>query len=249
MSSLPKLFCIPFGNNYKLFMNTYDSPESRVDVIWPIRNIEPGILTIRLTNSDRHRTSIKKWNNSEVVSLSWKFSGSNIKILIIERNITVTAAILSINEEDKDKLPFNTCTFRPIDDIFIDEIDTTVYKKADAFTARVATVPSAPVARVATVPSAPIATAPIATAPIATAPIARAPVTTSSKNPLPPHIIKLVLANSISKNESCPISCEAITLSNATVTSCGHVFTTGAIKHWLSLPSSKGECPICKQVC
>ena len=234
MSSLPKLFCIPFANNYKLFMNTYDSPESRIDVIWPIRNIEPGILTIRLTNSERYRTSIKKWNNSEVVSFSWKFSGSNIKILIIERNITVTAAILSINEEDKDKLPYNTCVFRPIDDIFIDEIDTTVYKKADAFTDRVATVPSAPVARVTTVPS---------------APVARVPVAISTKNSLPQHIIKLVLANSISKNESCPISCEPITQSNSTVTSCGHVFTTVSIKHWLSLPSSKGQCPICKQVC
>jgi hypothetical protein len=66
---------------------------------------------------------------------------------------------------------------------------------------------------------------------------------------LPPHIVKIVLADAIRKNEVCPITSDNITETNATVTSCGHVFTADAITEWLSLPSSRGQCPVCKQMC
>ena len=66
---------------------------------------------------------------------------------------------------------------------------------------------------------------------------------------LPPHVAKLVLADSISKNEACPITSDQITMANGLVTSCGHVFTKVAIHTWLSSERSKGECPVCKQKC
>jgi hypothetical protein len=66
---------------------------------------------------------------------------------------------------------------------------------------------------------------------------------------LPPHITKIVLADAIRKNEVCPITNDDITETNATVTSCGHVFTSDAIRKWLLTPSSKGLCPVCKQQC
>jgi hypothetical protein len=56
---------------------------------------------------------------------------------------------------------------------------------------------------------------------------------------MPQHVVKLVIAEAIRKKESCPISCDDITEENATVTSCGHVFTKFAIKTWLETPSSK----------
>jgi len=81
----------------------------------------------------------------------------------------------------------------------------------------------------------------------ATAPLQT--ITSVAANSLPTHIIKIVLADAIRKNEVCPITSEDITETNATVTCCGHVFTTTAITHWLSLPSSRNECPVCKQKC
>lgn len=63
---------------------------------------------------------------------------------------------------------------------------------------------------------------------------------------LPSHISKLVLADSISKNEECVISSDQITMENGIVTGCGHVFSKDALFNWLSTPNAKGECPVCK---
>jgi hypothetical protein len=67
----------------------------------------------------------------------------------------------------------------------------------------------------------------------------------------PPHVTRLIIDNAISNNDTstCIISSEDLTHENASVTKCGHVFTTQAIKEWLASPSSRGECPICKQQC
>jgi hypothetical protein len=70
--------------------------------------------------------------------------------------------------------------------------------------------------------------------------------TVSSIKELPSHISKLVLADSISKNEECVISSDKITMENGIVTGCGHVFCKYALNNWLSTPTAKGECPVCK---
>ena len=66
---------------------------------------------------------------------------------------------------------------------------------------------------------------------------------------MPAHIKRIIIEDSIRKKESCAISYDEITQENASITSCGHVFKTDAIKIWLSRPSSNGQCPICKQNC
>jgi len=65
----------------------------------------------------------------------------------------------------------------------------------------------------------------------------------------PTHVKQILIEDAIRKDAECPISYEKITLENAMITSCGHIFQEKAIKSWLSSSSSKGECPLCKQPC
>jgi hypothetical protein len=78
---------------------------------------------------------------------------------------------------------------------------------------------------------------------VAPAPAARAP------SPLPAHIKRLVIADAVSKGEVCPISQEAITMENAAVTSCGHVFDRESIWAWLNTDASKHCCAVCREKC
>jgi hypothetical protein len=71
----------------------------------------------------------------------------------------------------------------------------------------------------------------------------------SSATMYPAHIKRIIIEDAIRKMESCAISYDEITQENASVTSCGHVFTTEAITRWLSQASSARCCPICKQIC
>jgi hypothetical protein len=64
----------------------------------------------------------------------------------------------------------------------------------------------------------------------------------------PPHIKQLIIADSISKNESCVITGDSINQENACITTCGHVFTNSGLTTWLSV-SSNQSCPLCRQKC
>ena len=96
--------------------------------------------------------------------------------------------------------------------------------------------------------AAPIAATPrtAASLPVA-APVA--PVAPPLSGPLPVHIQRLVLADAVSKGEICPISQEKITLENAVVTSCGHVFERDSIQAWLNTATSHGCCAVCREKC
>jgi len=78
---------------------------------------------------------------------------------------------------------------------------------------------------------------------------ATASATATAAAMYPAHVKRIIIEDAIRKNESCAISYDEITQENASVTSCGHVFTTEAITRWLSQPSSGKCCPMCKQVC
>jgi len=69
-------------------------------------------------------------------------------------------------------------------------------------------------------------------------------VTPTPLKPFPRHLVAAVLANAVANNANCPITMEPITPATATVTSCGHVFQTEAIAHWLT---TKNECPECRE--
>lgn len=64
--------------------------------------------------------------------------------------------------------------------------------------------------------------------------------------PMPKHVADLVLRDAEARGATCPISMEPIKATDASVTSCGHVFQTQAIRHWLT---GHDTCPQCRQPC
>jgi hypothetical protein len=62
--------------------------------------------------------------------------------------------------------------------------------------------------------------------------------------PFPRHLVAAVLSNAVANNAICPITMDPITPDTATVTSCGHVFQTEAIRHWLG---GNAICPECRE--
>jgi hypothetical protein len=67
---------------------------------------------------------------------------------------------------------------------------------------------------------------------------------TNPLKPFPRHLVAAILANATTNKATCPITLEPITPDRATVTSCGHVFQTEAIRYWLT---THNECPECRE--
>ena len=239
-------------HDYQLFQNTIYkmSPTFKTNVIWPINNIEPMDSIMRLRNENQSYSNIRAWNNTRHMDVTWAYTGASIQILLKNFNMIITVPVISMSNSDCMKLPYNASSFNPRNFRFINEKENVYsYTAAYIYTSdpnsdeNTFEIP-APVYVDDSIPIAPVAS--LAPAPVAVAapvPVA-APVAS-----LPPHITKIVLADAIRKNDVCPITSEDITETNATVTPCGHVFTTAAIAQWFSIPSSNGLCPVCKQKC
>jgi hypothetical protein len=66
------------------------------------------------------------------------------------------------------------------------------------------------------------------------------------KTVIPKHVLTIVLEKAVADKETCAITCEPITIENAAVTTCGHVFTeTGLVQSLQRSPL----CPICRTKC
>ena len=76
--------------------------------------------------------------------------------------------------------------------------------------------------------------------------VAPAPAPAPASVPLPRHIADLVLAKAEAEGQTCPITTEPITRQTASITSCGHIFETAAIRDWLQ---TRPTCPDCRQPC
>jgi len=62
----------------------------------------------------------------------------------------------------------------------------------------------------------------------------------------PKHLAEQVLAAAEAAGQTCPITMEPIKKSDATITSCGHVFQKAAIAEWMK---GHDTCPECRQPC
>jgi hypothetical protein len=236
--SLPKFFCVDFAGSYKVYLNTLYKGEN---VIWPQKNIVCRTMTMKLRNDPTNTVSYRKWNGSEYKYISWAFTGSSIDMTLNDRRITIVCPVVQVS--DKSLLPFNTCSTLPSREVFMDTVDYSNYEKADVYD-RDPNSPEYNRPQIAPVTVAP-AEQTVNHAFVATC-YGGACSTKSEKKGLPTHVAKLILADSISKNEDCPISCEPITMANGSVTSCGHVFSKVSLDEWFKL---KDECPVCKQTC
>jgi hypothetical protein len=243
---LPKYFVVPYCNSYKLYLNTVFKSEATLNtsicVLWPYANAEAHVLTTRLRDEISESSFTRKWNGEVCDIIRWTYTGSEMNLYLSDREMYITAPVISVPSELYNMLPFNSHVFNPTREAFIAEVDTSNYTKARVYyTDPASEENTAPI----TVRSDPIPVAPVLLTSSSTGQIPFANPASS----MPPHIVRLVIADAISKKECCPISCDDITMENATVTSCGHVFTKVAIQTWLSNPSSKGLCPVCKQRC
>ena len=72
----------------------------------------------------------------------------------------------------------------------------------------------------------------------------RDPVTVTSTQPFPRHLIAPLLTHAAATGALCPITLEPITLTNASITSCGHIFQTAALTEWLSRSTTCPECRV-----
>ena len=82
--------------------------------------------------------------------------------------------------------------------------------------------------------------------PLAAAASAAIPSTaaaSASHAKIPKHILKVFIEDAISKNSLCPITMESLTVENASITSCGHLFDKEALR--ISLKRCK-KCPMCR---
>jgi hypothetical protein len=195
-----------------------------------------------MMRNDREKNVIyRKWNGVHKIPLSWRYTGSFIDMTLINNQLTIRCPVILT---DISILPFNSCLVIPTAQIFVDEYDIFTYENADIYP-RDPCSPEylVPITRVTPVVTRTV-TEPVTHQFVSTC--TSCPVPVSNKKGLPQHVAKLILADSISKNEDCPISCEAITMANGSVTSCGHVFSKASIDEWFKL---KDECPVCKQTC
>jgi hypothetical protein len=251
--SLPRFFCVENRLRYKVYANCiYKSSatlDTEVSVIWPQENIDAGTMTIKLRNDHEKSTTYRKWNGNEYKMISWSFTGSSIDMTLNDREITIVCPVIQVS--DKGLLPFNTCSIIPSREIFQDEEERSNYERAVIFQ-RDPNSPEyfRPFPQREPVPMAVHMSVAVPMAVHMAVPVpVPVPMASNHRKSLPPHVASIVLADAISKNEICPISSEAITIENGSVTSCGHVFCKDSIDQWLSISASRGECPVCKQTC
>lgn len=260
---LPKYFVVQSDSAYKLYLNSVFKSEFTEDastcVLWPLSDVSSELVIKRYNPRHEHLNITRRWNGTDYSETAWSYTGTEFTIVLLNTGLNIMAPLIEILYGLYDNLPYNPYTFRPNQSMIIDELDTCTYTAPIAY----ASDPSLDENTESIEPSVPIAYPPpssrrihgiIPTAPPAPRirtppPMARPPPPPSRATRMPQHVVKLVIAEAIRKKESCPISCDDITEENATVTSCGHVFTRIAIKTWLETPSSKNLCPVCKQEC
>jgi hypothetical protein len=192
---------------------------------------------IKLINS-----IVRKYSDKDDKSAAWTYSG--YELLVEDINSTLyTVPLIRVMGDSNSILPYSSESYSSDE---IDEYDVShpsKYESVDLYDQDpYPVIRSCPRSGGCRRVSRPPTYEPQASRPQTAMPqVATLPI-------LPIHVKNIIIADSISKKESCPISSIDIDTSNASVTSCGHVFTTEAISRWLST-SIRKECPICKQKC
>ena len=243
-SSLPRYFAIEEGYQYKFYENKAYMPNQST-LINIVSNF--NILTV-ITRSKYFQniklinSVVRKYSDKDDKSAAWTYSGYE---LLVEdtNNMLYAVPLIRVMGDSNSILPYSSESYSSDE---IDEYDVShpsKYENVDLYNQDpYPVIRSCPRSGSCRRVSQSQAAIPQAAMPQTTRP---QPASIPS---LPIHVKNIIIADSISKNESCPISSIDIDRTNASVTSCGHVFTTEAISRWLAT-SIRKECPICKQKC
>jgi hypothetical protein len=260
---LPKTFAIKRTSvqGYKIYSNkAYQSSETDnivVSVIKSANNLSLEKARRYAASTSKFTTYIRKWYGGKYNSCSWTFGGSELEVKNTLTNEITYVPMIIITDCCESILPSGAETIQLKDtNIYYRSTNDVVYSAAPIFHTEPYATDSAvsdedlPVAQVVTVAPEPSAPAMLPHIPAAVRPalVPAAAATALAPIAFPAHVKRLIIADCISRNEVCAITGADIGL-DAAVTSCGHVFDSESIRTWLSLPSSKKCCPICKQVC
>ena len=253
-SSLPRYFATEESYQYKFYENKAYMPNQSTLI-----NIVSNFNIITVITRSKYFQNIKlinsvvrKYSDKHDKSAAWTYSG--YELLIQDTNSTLyTVPLIRVMGDSNSILPYSSESYSSDE---IDEYDVShpsKYESVDLYDQDpypvIRSCPRSGGCRRVSQPQTyePQAYEPQAYEPQASRPQAAIPQAASLPS-LPIHVKNIIIADSISKNESCPITSIDIDRTNASVTSCGHVFTTEAISRWLAT-SVRKECPICKQKC
>jgi hypothetical protein len=225
---LPEYFAVKNPEGYYIYQNTvFQSSKTHnmpASVLWPIVNASIGTLSYYTCTPTKKPTLTRKWNGDDYYPCSWLHTGAEID-MTKGNGSKLLIPVITILANLYDILPYNNKPYTPTK-IVLDlparlGIDTTArFFQVDP----VETVPGLNLVK-------------------------KPANDTSVESVIPVHVKQILIADAVRNKVDCAISCDPITLTNATVTSCGHVFVSTEIKKWLSMGASKGLCPVCKQKC
>jgi hypothetical protein len=241
MENLPEYFAIK--NSGFLVKDTYCVYQTSAyqsgltyyrmtSVLWPVQDASLQTLTHFTHIPGNKEVLTRKWNSFIYTPSHWSHTGVEIE-MTKPNGSQICIPVLKIPENI---LPYNNKRMVPTQ-----SIQYTCLRRGIDIPAKLWTTD--PAESLNDIPMVPIAP------PVYPAPVYSPPVKSDSEKSLPPHVKKLLISEAIRNKEPCPISSEDITQTNASVTSCGHVFVSTEIKKWLSMAASKDLCPVCKQKC
>ena len=259
---LPKFFMIYKSSGYKFYKNTImflpNNSYNPVNVVSPLTNATIRVVSKFTSHQNEYDGVLSRGTLTRLYSFKYKFTGYEITINLDGSTLIVPGVYFS--DCDNLILPKGSPIITPPRNLVLWQMEARPYLEADilfqdntlSVTARPPTpsppTPSPPPPRPPTpAPRPPTPTPPPRPSP--PPPTTQNVSDTASRTSLyPSHIKQLIIADSISKNEACPITDESITQENACITTCGHVFTKSGLTRWLSV-SSNQSCPVCRQKC
>jgi hypothetical protein len=243
---VPEYFVVEKSDGYYIYQNTiYKSPETNnvdASILWPVVNAKFGKL-YRFNSNDEYKSVLtRSWIYRIYYTCKWAHVGKEIEMQK-GNGMHIIVPVINI---DNSYLPYNNKTMQPTENI-----PGIIQRRGIDIPARIYTIDPIDTVPIAAAKRNEMFPLHVAVQPVTVQPVTVQPVTqpSSANFTIPHHVKKLIITDSISRNECCPISCDIITETNACVTSCGHVFIYNEIKTWLSMESSKGLCPVCKQKC
>ena len=220
MQHLPGIFAIRIGPGYTYRLYT-NKIHDNINIICPVENHRLQRKYYYPVIRNNNQINLRKWYDIDITECMWTFIG--IEFLVLNENVGElfkVPLIFFITE-----IP----SLLPVGSDILECIETQTYNISHASEYMAAITYTHD---------------PFNHQPSSVVPLAR-----SSQIKFPAHVKHLIIEDAIRKKDSCVISRDEITQENASVTSCGHVFTTESIKRWLDQRSSNGCCPLCKQVC
>ena len=225
MQCLPGLFAIRVGPGYTYRLYTNKLFET-ANILSPVQNHVIENKYSYPIIRENYGANVRKWYDTDIVSCTWSYTGIEFSVL---NSIT--------GERFRAPLVFFLITMPTLLPTDSEILENTGGETIDIYQASTY------------MPAMLYSYDPFNTHRSGHSAEAEAQIAAPTAAMYPAHVKRIIIEDAIRKNESCAISYDEITQENASVTSCGHVFTTEAIRRWLSQPSSGKCCPMCKQVC